>query len=434
MRMATVRSGARALHRQHRLVLDSVLLGVVGAFSARLFMFMLTWAETFFLNRIAEYAPPGLPSEGGAAIEYIGAHGLWLLPVATTLGGLITGVLVYSLAPEAEGHGTDTAVGAFHQAGGYLRKRVPIVKAIASAVTLGSGGAGGREGPTALISAGVGSVYATLSKRSEAERRLLMLTGMAAGLAAIFRSPIGTAIFAVEVLYGGMDFEASALLYTMLASVVAYAVNGLFVGWSPLFQVPAGVAAPNADYPWYVALGVAAGVVGTILPVVFYTARDAFRALPLPAFVKPALGAFGVGLLALQLRQVLGGGYGWVQMAIDGRLPAMLMLALVFGQIVALSLTISSGGSGGVFAPSLFIGTMLGGFVAKTFQLPVAPFAVVGMAAVFGGGRSRARGDALDGDRDDRRVRAAGAGRSRRHSQLLRAVGPVHAIQVQEPL
>ena len=112
---------------------------------------------------------------------------------------------------------------------------------IASAITLGSGGAGGREGPTALISAGIGSIYGTYTRRPEKERRMLVLIGEAAGLSAIFRSPIGTAVFATEVLYGNMEFEAGALIYTMVASVVAYAVNGLFVGWSPLFQV----ARPN---------------------------------------------------------------------------------------------------------------------------------------------------------------------------------------------
>jgi len=299
---------------------------------------------------------------------------------------LVSGLLIYSFAPEAEGHGTDTAVKAFHRAGGYLRRRIPALKMIASAITIGSGGAAGREGPTALISAGIGSLYATLEHRSAQERRLLVLIGMAAGLSAIFRSPIGTAIFAIEVLYSDMEFDAGALLYTMLGSVVAYAVNGLFVGYVPLFQIPPGLAVPSfMAYTWYIVLGVVAGAVGTVLPEVFYRIRDLFAAIPLPPHVKPAIGGLGIGLLALWLPQVLGGGYGWIQMAIDGSIPLKLLLLLTFAKILALSLTVSSGGSGGVFAPSLFVGAMLGGAMADLFHQPPAAMVVVGMAAVFGG-------------------------------------------------
>jgi CIC family chloride channel protein len=243
---------------QGRRVVDAILLGVVGALSAQVFMVLLHGAQTVFLTWIAAYRPPGLPEEGGVLQQVIGAHGLWLLPLVTTAGGLLAGVLVYSLAPEAEGHGTDAAVKAFHRAGGVIRGRVPPLKMLASAITIGSGGAAGREGPIALITAGIGSVYATARRRSEEERRLLVLTGMAAGLAAIFRSPIGAALFAIEVLYGDMEFEASALLYALLASVVAYALNGVVVGWQPLFHVPAALSVPTFPaYGWYVVLGAA---------------------------------------------------------------------------------------------------------------------------------------------------------------------------------
>jgi CIC family chloride channel protein len=309
-----------------------------------------------------------------------------LIPLATTLGGLIAGVLVYSLAPEAEGHGTDTAVKAFHRAGGFIRARVAPLKMLASAITIGSGGAAGREGPTALISAGVGSIYGTLTKRPDEERRTLLLIGMASGLSAIFRSPIGTAFFAVEVLYSGMEFDAWVLLYTMLGSIIAYTVNGLFVGWKPLFNVPATIVAPDfMGYLWYAALGVIAGLVGILLPEIFYKVRDLFKKIPVPAHIKPAIGGLGVGIIALALPQILGGGYGWIQEAIDGKLALTLLATLMFAKIAALALTISSGGSGGVFAPGLFVGAMLGGAIAKIFHQPDAAFVIVGMAAVFAG-------------------------------------------------
>lgn len=372
--------------RQRRLLLDTILLGIVGALSAQAFTWMLGVVQHFFLMQIAGYQPPGLPEEGGVLQQVVGPHGMWLIPFVTMLGGLISGILVYSIAPEAEGHGTDTVVRAFHHAGGYIRARVPPLKMVASAITIGSGGSAGREGPTALITAGIGSMYATWTNRPDEERRLLVLIGMAAGLSAIFRSPIGTAVFAIEVLYSDMESDVGALLYTMLASIVAYTINGLFVGFQPLFQVPPDLARPEfLDYLWYLVLGGLAGLVATLVPMVFYGTRDVFHSIPIPPHIKPAIGGFALGLMALALPQVLGGGYGWIQEAIDGRLAFNLLLVLVFAKILAFSLTVSSGGSGGVFAPSLFVGAMLGGALAQLFHLPSAPFVIVGMGAVFGG-------------------------------------------------
>lgn len=372
--------------RQIRLILDSVILGVVGGLSAQLFLLLLRMCSWVFLNKIAGFYPPGVTADGGVLTEVVGDHGLWLIPVVTTLGGLISGILVYSLAPEAEGHGTDTAVKAFHRMGGFIRARVAPLKMVASAITIGSGGSAGREGPTALVSAGVASLYATMTKRTEEDRRLLVLIGMSSGLSAIFRSPIGTALFSIEVLYGDMEFEGSALLYTLLSSVIAYAVNGLFVGFAPLFQVPGNIPIPGLfQYHWYAMLGLMAGLVATILPNVFYGARDLFHAIPIPPHFKPAIGGLGLGLMALALPQVLGGGYGWIQEAIYGKLAFNLLLILAFAKIGALALTISSGGSGGVFAPTLYVGAMLGGGLAELFHQPPAAFVVVGMASVFAG-------------------------------------------------
>ncbi len=370
------------LKRQHRLLADTVVLGIVGALSAQAFIFLLRWCQTLFLSWLAGFRSEGLTTGGGMAAA---EHGLWLIPLSTTLGGLLAGLLVYGVAPEAEGHGTDTVVNAFHNLEGVIRARVPFVKLVASAITIGSGGSAGREGPTALISAGVGSVYATKCGRSDDERRLLTLVGMAAGLSAVFRSPIGTAIFAIEVLYGEMEFEAGALVFTMLGSIIAYAVNGLFVGFRPLFEVPLRLPAPGAAaYGWYVVLGVACGLVAAVLPLAFYSVRDAFHLIPCPPHFKPALGGLGVGLAALAFPQLLGGGYSEIQSAIDGKISIAILLSLAFGKILTFALTIGSGGSGGVFAPSLFTGAMVGGFFSQTFHQPAAAFAVVGMAAVFG--------------------------------------------------
>ncbi|MGO8720030.1 MAG: chloride channel protein [Acidobacteriaceae bacterium] len=375
----------KALQREGepRLLLESAFLGVVGALSARLFMWMLGICNWAFLYRLAGYQGPQLES-GRALAQQIGPHGLWLIPAVTTLGGLLSGFLVYRFAPEAEGHGTDTVVNAFHRQEGIIRPRVAPIKMVASAITIGSGGSAGREGPIALIAATLGSYYARLTHHTEQQHQILLLAGMAAGLSAIFRSPMGTGVFAIEVLYGNMEFEVGALLYTMCASAVAYSVNGVFVGFRPLFQIPA-IATPGlADYASYAALGLAAGVIGTLLPEAFYRVRDLFRTLPVPLWIKPAIGGLGVGILALWLPQVLQGGYGWIQLAINGQIALRLLLLLVFAKIAAFALTVSSGGSGGVFAPSLFVGAMLGGSFAIVLHQPPAIFVIVGMAAVFG--------------------------------------------------
>jgi len=381
IRPAVRRNGTR----QRRLVFDAVVLGVVGALSARVFMWLLHWSERIFLQGIGGYSPPGVPIEGGNTSQVIGPHGMWLVLVAIVLAGLISGVLVYALAPEAEGHGTDTAVRAYHFNRGNIRARVPPLKAIASAITIGAGGAAGREGPIALVAAGVGSVYARLEGRPDEDRRLLTLVGMSAGLSAIFRSPVGAAVFAVEVLYGNMEVQAPALLLTLLSAIVAYAVNGLFVGYGPLFRVPTIETTTFVQYSFYALLGVASGVMAAIVPMVFYRVRDLFKMIPGPDHIKPVIGALGVGIMAFWLPQVLGGGYGWIQHAINGDLPLKLLIILAFAKLIAFSLTVSSGGSGGVFAPTLFVGAMLGGALAHVFHVQAAAFVVVGMAAVFGG-------------------------------------------------
>lgn len=371
--------------RQHQLVLDSVIIGLAGALSAQIFSFLLHWSSTLFMA-VAHYQPPGMPNEGGVLMQFVGPYGLWLIPITTTIGGLMVGLISYKFLKEDEILGTDDiAIRAFHHDGGKLRVSVPFIKAITSAITIGSGSSAGREGPTAFLGAGFASIYANLFHRPPEERRFLILMGMAAGLAAIFRSPVGSAFFAIEVLYASMEFEAAALLYTMLAAIVAYSVNGIFVGFDPLFIVPAMDMPQFTDYFWYILLGLVAGVVAAAFPSIFFYTRDAFKAIPIPSYLKPALGGLLVGVMALWLPQIISGGYGWMQLAINGNLALTTLALLVVGKMIATSLTLASGGSGGIFAPGLFVGAMVGGTMASLFHLNSAAFVVVGMAAVFAG-------------------------------------------------
>jgi CIC family chloride channel protein len=373
--------------RQRQLVLDTIVLGAAGAGAAILLSLGTRFVMWLFLGKFAQYHPPGLPTEGGVNVEIVGRFGLWLVPVSMALGGLIVGLIVERFAPEAEGHGTDTVIKAFHSEGGVMKARTPPIKLLASAITIGSGGSAGREGPVAMVAAGVGSWYAGLMNRSERDRRLLLLVGMAAGLSASFRSPIGTALMSIEVLYSEMEFESSALLYSVLAAVIAYALNGLYVGWEPLFRVSESmVHLPHAiDYSWFLLLGVASGLLASVVPAVFYGVRDYFHDLRIPRVLKPALGAFLAGLIALAFPHIIAGGYGWMQQAIDGKLGLWILLGLPFAKLLTMSLTVGSGGSGGVFAPVLYVGAMLGAACAAIAHMPAAPFAIVGMAAVFAG-------------------------------------------------
>ena len=379
------------LWKEYRLLFYSALIGIAGGLGAQLFVWILNLAEGLLLVGITGYRPPE-PGSVNPQPFFTGSA-YWLIPVATTLGGLLSGMLVYTFAPEAEGHGTDAAVEAFHFKGGKVRPIVPLIKVFASAITIGSGGAAGREGPTAQISVGVGSMLADFLHLPDEDRRILVLAGMAAGLAAIFRSPLGMAIFSVEILYSGMAFETEALIYTVIASVVAYAVNGLFVGWSPIFFFPQTVhfTQPIA-LAGYASLGVVAGVIGAIEPPIFYGVRDLFRALKIPNHIKPAIGGLLMGLLALWVPETISTGYGWVQKAMTGDYIGWSLILLALAKIVAMSLTISSGGSGGVFGPNVYIGGMVGAWVAFVADrlipgagLSSAAFAVVGMAAVFAG-------------------------------------------------
>ncbi len=386
-----VRVGVRAVWRSNRLLLYSVLVGVLGGLAAQAFIWLLEFGERLFMGGLAGYVPPAV---GAIHPEpQFGPWTLWLIPLSTTLGGLLSGIIVYTLAPEAEGHGTDAAIASYHFRGSKVRPIVPLIKAIASAITIGSGGAAGREGPAAQIGSGATAVLCDVLRVPVAERRLLVLSGMAAGLAAIFRAPLGMAIFAAEILYAGLAFEFEVLPYSLVAAVVAYAVNGLFVGWVPLFALPSTLRFTEpVELLGFAILGVLAGVIGAIEPSIFYGIRDLFRKLAVPRHIKPAIGGLLMGCVAVAFPPVLATGFGWVQMALTNNFIGHYLIVLVFAKILAMSLTISSGGSGGVFGPNVYIGGLLGGWTAYVVYgfLPSAAvfpaaYVVVGMGAVFGG-------------------------------------------------
>lgn len=376
-----------------RLLLYSVLVGIVAGLGAAVFYFGLLRFQAAVLGEIVGYVPPRAGTEGIAQATQLPTR-WWLLLLVPTLGGLVCGAIVFTFAPEAEGHGTDALIKSFHRLQGKVRARVPVIKTIASIITIGTGGSAGREGPIAQIGAGFGSFLADKLRLSDRDRRLLMLAGAAGGIGAIFRAPLGGALFASEVLYSSTAIETAAVIPCFIASITAYTVFIQFFGPGLAINTPPGLNFGGAiELPFYLVFSVACALVGYVYVLTFYGLRDRFfKKLTMPQILKPALGGFMLGVLAMGLPQILAGGYGWIQMAIDGKLSMGLMLLLCFGKIVATSFTISSGGSGGVFGPSLFIGAMLGGafglacekFFPGTIQHPEA-FVLVGMGGFFSG-------------------------------------------------
>ncbi|MGH6990264.1 MAG: chloride channel protein, partial [Stellaceae bacterium] len=382
------------LQRTPRLILICVVLGVVGALGAQVFLILLHFIETYVLAIVGGYHTIRVADAHGmgrAPIPF--THLYWWMPVATTLGGLVAGLLIFGLAPETEGHGTDATLTAFHRNNGRMRTRVPFIKTLVSAITIGTGGSGGREGPTAQIASGAGAIIGHIFKLPDEERRIVILIGMAAGLSAIFKSPLGTAIFAVEILYSRMAFEGDALIFTLISASIAYSITGIFSGYTPLFLLP---QSPRQLVPldllWFSMLGVLAGALGALMPRIYYGIRDWFVVLKVPRAVKPALGGLVVGLIGIVVPPIIGGGYGYMQFVLQGGsgLAVWMLLLFTFGKILTLSFTVGSGGSGGVFGPTLYVGVMLGGTFAGVLHMLHVNIdgtwlAVVGMAAVFAG-------------------------------------------------
>ena len=251
----------------------------------------------------------------------------WLVLLVPTVGGLISGVMVFTWAPEAEGHGTDAMIRAFHQGGGMIRTRVPFIKSLASIITIGTGGSAGQEGPIAQIGSGFGSYLARILKLPAGERRVLMLAGAAAGIGAIFRAPLGGALFAGEVLYSSSAFESAALLPCLASSIVAYSTFALFITPKPIFSLPVLSFQGLRDLPLYVGLTLVCAALGWLYVRVFYGMRDHFfkPIASSQACSNLRSGGFLLGLLALAYPQVMTGGYGWVQWGAIGMPPELTL-------------------------------------------------------------------------------------------------------------
>lgn len=396
--------GKHPARAQIRVLGASIAVGLVAGVAAIAFAVATSAVVHYGLGDIAGYHPEPRPT-GEPPLPWLTDRPTplhpWLLLLVPVVGGLASGLLVFSLAPEAEGHGTDAVIAAYHHHEGRIRPRVPIVKLLASALTLGSGGSGGREGPIAQIGAGFGSLLATVLKLGPADRRILSAAGMGAGIAAIFRAPLAGALFASEVLYSSPEFEPEVILPAGIASVVSYCTFGAVFGWRPLFSTPELSFEDPLQLLPYLGLALCVIVLAAFYTRTFRAVTALFHRARCPAALKPAVGVFLASTVALLLlvgvgdRQVLGVmsfGYNSLQNALanETTVGAAVLAAIALGKILTTSFTIGSGGSGGVFGPSMVIGGCAGGafgIVVHRIWPHLAPhpasFVIVGMAGFF---------------------------------------------------
>ncbi|MCY0906150.1 chloride channel protein [Arthrobacter sp. H14-L1] len=364
----------------------AILVGAGAGLAAVAFRWLISIATLIFTGTSDYSASHGHPGHPWA--PWLGGFFVVLAPV---VGGLLYGPLVQRFAPEARGHGVPEVMYAVSQHGGRIKGRVALVKALASAICIGSGGSVGREGPIVQIGSALGSWLARIFRMPESRVRALVACGAAGGIAATFNAPIAGVFFALELILA--DFAAGSFGAVVLASVTASIIGRSFLGNEAFLKLPAFTITSAAEYPLFILLGLLAAIAGVGFTRILYLIEDLCDwAWHGPAWLRPAAGGVLLGLLLLVLPQMYGVGYPVMQAGVAGSYAVGFLVLLLVGKIVATSLTIGIGGSGGVFAPSLFIGAMLGaafgevaGFLVPALNGQVGAFALVGMGAVFAG-------------------------------------------------
>ncbi len=375
----------------------STLIGVLGGLAAVGFDHL-----THFLHEELFARATGVETEGLGGGVFGGR--VWLVLLILPVGGLIVGWITQTFAPEAEGHGTEQMIRTFHTLGGKVRKRIVWVKALTSAITIGTGGSAGQEGPVAQIGSGVGSALSDALGLTARDRRVFLLAGSSAGIGALFSAPLGGALFAPEVLYRKPEFEGEAIIPCIISSIVAYTTYTSISGDARRIPIASrALEKLSLDDPRelliYLALALLCTICGWMYVRTFNGVHKSFKRMTkVPGPFRPALGGLLLALLALGIASfagtngVLFGGYDLMTASIDGDMAIGVMAALVLGKILATSLSIATGGSGGVFAPSLAIGALLGAIVGQTsaawfpsLDINPACYALVGMGGFFSG-------------------------------------------------
>jgi CIC family chloride channel protein len=361
------------------MILIAIVIGILAGFAA-----------IGIRALILEISNLSFTGEGNLLENIINTSWFWIILIPV-IGGLIVGPIIYFFAPEVKGHGVPEVMQAILLKGGAIRGRVAFVKAIASAITIGTGGSVGREGPIIQIGSSLGSMVGQFFRVPTKRLKTLVGCGAAAGIAAAFNAPIAGALFAVEIIL--MDFAVAQFSPIVISSVMATVISRSFEGDFAAFIVPKyELVSPN-EIGFYFVLGALSGLISYIFIKALYFSEDYFdEKVRIPDYLKPAIGGLGVGIIALVFPQIMGVGYDTMNDALYGNMIWYVAIALVFIKILATSITLGSGGSGGIFAPSLFMGAMLGyffgSFVHQYFpEITASPgaYALVAMGGLVAG-------------------------------------------------
>lgn len=372
-----------------------ILVGIVAGVAAIIFQQLMSLLNILILEGMAGFSEIKIVT-GLRRISLPWSRPdlrTWLFPILAGAGGLLTGIIVYRFAPEAGGHGTDEVIDSYYHKNGEIRLRVSLVKMIASAITIGSGGSGGKEGPIAQIGAGFGSFICTKIPYYQKYRREIMLAGMAAGISAIFRAPLAGAVFATEILHSDMHYNGKVLIPGIIAATVSYGVYALYFGFDPVFTIP------EFSYQFslvhlapFTGIGIISALGAVFFVRLFYGTRDLFLRLPVRPYLKPMVGGLLTGVVAMRFSAAMGEGSFHMQMIIDGGIPLASLALLFFLKMLTTASSIGSGGSGGIFGPSLMIGASLGAVLGNLYTavfpatpIPMVVFVLLGMVGFFAG-------------------------------------------------
>ncbi len=359
------------------MIVVAILIGLLGG------------AGAIGFRALIQLAQGGFFQTWDYSLEAARALPWWQRLLIPAVGGLLVGPIIRWVAPETRGSGVPEVMEAVAFRGGFVRARVIVAKAVAAALTIGSGGSAGREGPIVQIGSAFGSAVGQLLAVNPRRMRTFVACGAAAGIAATFNAPIAGALFAVEVILG--EFAVASFSPIVIASVTATVLSRHYLGDTPAFEIPAYELVRATEFLPYTALGVIAGLSSVAFIWMVYRTQDLFDRTPIPIWARPAVGGLVVGAIAMFAPQIYGVGYEGVYQALWNQLPLLALLLLIPAKLIATSATLGSCGSGGIFAPSLFVGAMIGGVVGHVANLAMpgigspAAYALVGMGAVVAG-------------------------------------------------
>jgi CIC family chloride channel protein len=360
------------------MILIAVVIGFLGGFGAVGIQYLIKLFQELVWG------------DWNLNLDYLKNVSIPVKILAPTIGGLFVGLIVFLVAKEAKGHGVPEVMESIALRNGVIRARVVLAKLLASSICIGSGGSTGREGPVIQIGASVGSTIGQFLRVNPERMKIFVACGAAAGIAAAFNAPVAGALFSVEVILG--DFGVAQFSPIVIASVVATVVSRWFLGNYPAFKVPEYQLVSPVELIPYAILGIIAGLVALMFIKVLYSIEDYFEKMKLHAVIQTMLGGLMIGIMGIFVPHIYGIGYNSMDQALQGELPWLLMFGLIFFKIFATSISLGSGGSGGIFAPALFLGTMTGGFfgalvhkVIPDHSATSGAYSLVGMGAVVAG-------------------------------------------------